>query len=278
MTVAVAACMTGRDDAKVHQLPNTDGLKDEVIIQVMQRNFYELMIRLAGARLIEVGLANQTYPWHIESAINEQTAAIVHFVAYSPPQDLPIETVIEIAHKHGLPVIVDAAAELPPFSNLRRYADMGADLTIFSGGKGLRGPQSSGLILGRKDLIAACAMHSNPNHGVGRPAKVGKEEIIGLVTALELFASEEFAQAELESYEERTAFIVEALSHTPGVVAYRETAPPSYLSNLSGAAPEGVLLRMWSGWRPPYPNPKTKYAKNWRKAAPPSWQRFRQRA
>ena len=240
VTVAVAACMTGRDDAKVHQLPNTDGLKDEVIIQVMQRNFYELMIRLAGARLIEVGLANQTYPWHIESAINEQTAAIVHFVAYSPPQDLPIETVIEIAHKHGLPVIVDAAAELPPFSNLRRYADMGADLTIFSGGKGLRGPQSSGLILGRKDLIAACAMHSNPNHGVGRPAKVGKEEIIGLVTALELFASEEFAQAELESYEERTAFIVEALSHTPGVVAYRETAPPSYLSNLSGAAPEGV--------------------------------------
>ena len=93
VTVAVAACMTGRDDAKVHQLPNTDGLKDEVIIQVMQRNFYELMIRLAGARLIEVGLANQTYPWHIESAINEQTAAIVHFVAYSPPQDLPIETV-----------------------------------------------------------------------------------------------------------------------------------------------------------------------------------------
>ena len=240
VTIAVAACMAGRDDAKVHQLPNTDGMKDEVIIQVMQRNFYELMIRLAGARLIEVGLANQTYPWHIESAINEQTAAIVHFVAYSPSHDLPIETVIEIAHKHGLPVIVDAAAEMPPFSNLRRYADMGADLTIFSGGKGLRGPQSSGLILGRKDLVEACARHSSPNHGVGRPMKVGKEEVIGLVTAMELFASEEFAQAELESYEERTAFIVEALSHTPGVVASRDTAPPSFLSDLSGAAPEGV--------------------------------------
>ncbi|MYH60843.1 MAG: aminotransferase class V-fold PLP-dependent enzyme [Caldilineaceae bacterium SB0675_bin_29] len=242
VTVAVAACMTGKDDAKVHQLPNTDGMKDEVIIQVMQRNYYELMIRLAGARLIEVGLANRTYPWHIEAAINEQTAAIVHFVAYSPPQDLPVENVIEIAHKHGLPVIVDAAAEFPPFSNLRRYADMGADLTIFSGGKGLRGPQSSGLILGREDLIEACTMHSSPNHGVGRPPKVGKEEIIGLVTALELFASEEFSQAELNSYEERTAYIVEALSHTPGIVAYRETAPPSSFSELSGAAPEGVPL------------------------------------
>ena len=240
VTIAVAACMAGGDDAKVHQLPNTDGLKNEVIIQVMQRNYYELMIRLAGARLVEVGLANRTYPWHIESAINERTAAIVHFVAYSPSHDLPVETVIEVAHKHDLPVIVDAAAELPPFSNLRRYADMGADLTIFSGGKGLRGPQSSGLILGRNDLIEACAMHSSPNHGVGRPMKVGKEEIIGLVTAMELFASEEFAQAEVESYEERTAFIVEALSHTPGVVASRETAPPSFLSDLSGAAPEGV--------------------------------------
>ncbi len=240
VTIAVAACMAGSDDAKVHQLPNTDGMKNEVIIQVMQRNYYELMIRLAGAKLIEVGLANHTYPWHVESAINEQTAAIVHFVAYSPSQDLPVESVIEIAHKHGLPVIVDAAAELPPFSNLRRYADMGADLTIFSGGKGLRGPQSSGLILGRKDLVEACAEHASPNHGVGRPMKVGKEEVIGLVTAVELFASEEFAQAELESYEERTAFIVEALSHTPGVVASRDTAPPSFLSDLSGAAPEGV--------------------------------------
>ncbi|MCY3709408.1 MAG: hypothetical protein OXG26_10975 [Caldilineaceae bacterium] len=182
VTVAVAACMTGKDDAKVHQLPNTDGMKDEVIIQVMQRNYYELMIRLAGARLIEVGLANRTYPWHIESAINEQTAAIVHFVAYSPPQDLPVENVIEIAHKHKVPVIV----------------------------------------------IEACTMHSSPNHGVGCPPKVGKEEIIGLVTALELFASEEFSQAELNSYEERTAYIVEALSHTPRIVAYRETAPPSW--------------------------------------------------
>ena len=139
VTLSVAACMTGKDNARVHQLPNTRGMKDEVIIQVMQRNYYELMIRLAGAKLVEIGLANATEDYHLESAINDQTAAIVHFVAYSPPSDLPIERVIEIGHKHGVPVVVDAAAEFPPFSALRRWADMGADLTIFSGGKGNKG-------------------------------------------------------------------------------------------------------------------------------------------
>ena len=142
VTISVAACMTGKDNARVHQLPNTRGMKDEVIIQVMQRNYYELMIRLAGASLVEIGLANGTQDYNLESAINDRTAAIVHFVAYSPSSDLPIERVIEIGHRHGVPVIVDAAAEFPPFSALRRWADMEADLTIFSGGKGIR-PQWS---------------------------------------------------------------------------------------------------------------------------------------
>ena len=199
VTISVAACMTGKNNARIHQLPNTRGMKDEVIIQVMQRNYFELMIRLAGASLVEIGLANGTQDYHLESAINDQTAAIVHFVAFSLTSDLPIERVIEIGHKHGVPVIVDAAAEFPPFSALRRWADMGADLTIFSGGKGIRGPQSTGLILGRKDLIEACAMNASPNNGVDRPPKVGKEEIAGVVTALELFSIEEFERAEFQS-------------------------------------------------------------------------------
>ena len=240
ITIAVAACMTGKDIAKVHQLPNTDGMKNEVIIQVMQRNYYELMIRLAGAKLLEVGLANQTNSWHLEPAINERTAAIVHFCAYSPEADLPIEEVIEIAHKRNVPVIVDAAAEFPPFSNLRRFADMGADLTIFSGGKGIRGPQPTGLVLGRKDLIEACAMNASPNHGVGRPTKVGKEEIVGLVTALELVSVEEVLQAEFDSWEQRTAHMIEVLSRIPGVRAYRELAASSAEQSTSGATPEGV--------------------------------------
>ena len=240
ITISVAACMTGKSNARVHQLPNTKGMKDEVIIQVTQRNFYELMIRLAGAKLIEVGLARQTQRYHIESVIGDHTAAIVHFVAYSPPSDLPIEEVIDIGQRHGVPVIVDAAAEFPPFSALRRWYDMGADLTIFSGGKGIRGPQSTGLVLGRRDLIEACAMNSNPNHGVGRPPKVGKEEVIGLVTALELFSVKEFEQAELSGWEERTAYMVEALSKVPGVQAYRQPAPPTSAPSGSGTMPEGV--------------------------------------
>ena len=242
VTLSVAACMTGKDNAKVHQLPNTRGMKDEVIIQVMQRNYYELMIRLAGAKLVEIGLANATEDYHLESAINEQTAVIVHFVAYSPPSDLPIEQVIEIGHKHGVPVIVDAAAEFPPFSALRRWSDMGADLTIFSGGKGIRGPQSTGLILGRKDLIEACTMNASPNHGVGRPPKVGKEEIAGVVTALELFSIEEFERSEAQACEDRARYMAEALSRIPNVRGYVEPAPPTSAPGPGGAAPEGTPL------------------------------------
>ena len=210
--ISTAACMTGKDWAKVHQLPDTQGMKNEVIMQVMQRNYYELMVREAGAKLVEIGLANTTNSWHLEAALNEQTAAIIHFVAYSPPQDLPLEEVIKIAHKRDVPVVVDAAAEFPSFSILREYIDMGADLVIFSGGKGIRGPQSSGLILGRKDLIEACAMNGSPYHGVGRPCKVGKEEIIGLVTAIDLFSDPEYERKELEGWHLRTGYIVETLS------------------------------------------------------------------
>ncbi len=210
--ISTAACMTGKDWAKVHQLPDTQGMKNEVVMQVMQRNYYELMVREAGAKLVEIGLANTTNSWHLEAALNEQTAAIIHFVAYSPPQDLPLEEVIKIAHKRDVPVVVDAAAEFPAFSVLREYIDMGADLVIFSGGKGIRGPQSSGLILGRRDLIEACAMNGSPYHGVGRPCKVGKEEIVGLVTAIELFSDPEYERKELEGWHLRTGYIVETLS------------------------------------------------------------------
>lgn len=240
VAISVAACMTGTDSAKVHQLPDTTGMKNEVIIQVMQRNFYELMIRLAGAKLIEVGLANRTYPWHLESAITDKTAAIVHFCAYSPPTDLPIEDVISIAHKHDVPVIVDAAAEFPPFSVLRKYADLGADLTIFSGGKGIRGPQSSGIVLGRQDLIDAVAMNSSPDHGIGRPMKVGKEEAVGLVTALELFSVKENEDAELDGCEQRTSYVVESLNKIPGVRAYRGFTPPA--STGRAVHPDGVPI------------------------------------
>ena len=227
VTIAVAACLTGKDWSKVHRLPDLPGEKPEVVIQVMQRNYYELMIRLAGVKLVEAGLANGTTPWHLESAITDRTAAIVHFVADAPPSDLALESVIEIAHKRGVPVIVDAAAEFPPFSVLRRYTDMGADLVIFSGGKGIRGPQSSGLILGQRELIEACAMNGSPYHGVGRPMKVGKEEIAGLVTAIELWADPEFERREVAAWEQRTSNFIESMSGVRGLRVFRGVSPPA---------------------------------------------------
>lgn len=227
VALSVAACMAGSSNARVHQLPDTDGMKDEVIVQRMQINFYELMIRLAGARIVPVGLANRTYSWHLEAAFTPQTAAVVHFPAYSPPTDLPIDQVIEMAHGRGVPVIVDAAAEFPPFSILSHYWKLGADLTIFSGGKGLRGPQSSGLILGRKDLVKACAMNSSPNHGVGRPMKVGKEEIAGLLAALELWSNAEFERKMFDCYQVRSNTMIEILSQVPDVRASRGDSPPA---------------------------------------------------
>ena len=227
VAVSVAACMTGSSNARVHQLPDTAGMKDEVIVQRMQINFYELMIRLTGARIVPVGLANRTYPWHLEPAFTPQTAAVVHFPAYSPPTDLPIDQVIELAHDRGVPVIVDAAAEFPPFSILSHYWKLGADLTIFSGGKGLRGPQSSGLILGRKDLVEACAMNGSPNHGVGRPMKVGKEEIAGLLTAVELWSDPKFERKMFDCWQRRSDSMIEILSRIPDIRTWKGDSPPA---------------------------------------------------
>ena len=243
IAISVAACMTGEDYDKMHQLPDTTGMKNEVIVQAVQIGGYDNMIELAGARVIPVGdEGGRADRGQMEEAFNEQTLAVVHFVAYSSLEGVPIEEVIEISHKRGVPVIVDAAAEFPPFSVLRLYADMGADLTIFSGGKGLLGPQASGLVLGRKGLIEACAVNTSPNHGVGRPMKIGKEEIIGLVTALELYADEGFQQAERRSWEERTSYLAEALSRVPGVRAYNEIGGPTYLPDRSGLTPEGIPI------------------------------------
>lgn len=225
VAVSVAACMTGSSNARVHQLPDTSGMKDEVIVQRMQINFYELMIRLTGARIVPVGLANRTYPWHLEAAFTPQTAAVVHFPAYSPPTDLPIDRVVELAHARGVPVIVDAAAEFPPFSILSHYWKLGADLTIVSGGKGLRGPQSSGLILGRKSLVEACVMSGSPNHGVGRPMKVGKEEIAGLLTAVELWSNPEFEGQMFDRWRSRAGSMIEILTRVPGVRARTGDSP-----------------------------------------------------
>ncbi|MYE27410.1 MAG: aminotransferase class V-fold PLP-dependent enzyme [Chloroflexi bacterium] len=214
LALGTAACITGSDPAAIHQLPDTDGLKNEVVIHKAHSNNYNRMFRLAGAKVKEVGYgAHRTLPWQLESALDERTAAIVYVVAQFLVSQtaLPLPEVLRIARAKGVPVIVDAANELPPVENLRKFIEMGADLVIFSGGKDLQGPQPSGFICGRRDLIEACALNGAPNHGIGRPMKVGKEEIVGLIAALKRYVRLDH-QARIARWERQISLIVDGLA------------------------------------------------------------------
>ncbi|MDD9955915.1 MAG: aminotransferase class V-fold PLP-dependent enzyme [Anaerolineaceae bacterium] len=214
LVLATAACMTGSDPAAVQQLPDCESLKNEVVIHKAHSSHYNRMFRLAGAKVKEVGYGtHRTLPWQLESALDESTAAIVYLVSQILVSQtaLPLSEVLRIARAQGVPVIVDAANELPPVENLRKFIEMGADLVIFSGGKDLQGPQPSGFICGRRDLIEACALNGAPNHGIGRPMKVGKEEIVGLVAALKRYVRLDH-QARLARWEQRVSLIVDGLA------------------------------------------------------------------
>jgi len=221
LVLATAACITRGDPAAIAQLPNLDGLKNEVIIHKSHRNGYDHAVRQVGVKVIEIGSDTHTDPAELEAAINPQTAAIFWFQGgMTGHGDLPLETVIEIANRHDVPVVVDAAAQLPPVENLWRYTQMGAALAVFSGGKDLRGPQSSGLVLGRKDLIEACRVNGPPNHSIGRPMKVGKEEMVGILTAVKLYLKLDH-EGRASQDEEVVAGWCGELNQLPGVHAER---------------------------------------------------------
>ena len=225
LLLATAACVTGLDPGLMARLPALPArAKDEVIVARSQRNFYDHAVRTAGVHLVEVGLPDRyagagvrdAEPWEFAEAIGERTAAIFHVADANAQPTLP--ALVEVARAHGVPVIVDAAAQLPPAANLRRFIEEGADLVAFSGGKALGGPQASGILAGRRDLIMAAALQmldldvwieqfrpdpafidparlvGLPPHGIGRPCKVGKEQVVGLLTALDLFLAEDDAE------------------------------------------------------------------------------------
>ena len=232
LALSMAACITGADPAKIRQLPDlSTSAKFEVLIQKSHRNGFDHAVRQTGVKVVEFGLIKETDPWELRAAISEKAAAIVHFLEFENHRNLALPEVIAIAKEKEIPVIVDAAAELPPVENLSRFYHMGADLTVSSGGKDIGGPQSSGLIVGRRDLIACCALNANPNYSIGRAMKAGKEEIAGLVTALELYLQQDFA-AEEQLWEDMVALMVAALAGVPGLHA-RRVAPsePGVLPN-----------------------------------------------
>lgn len=206
MAAATAACIAGADDHKIWQLPDTTGLKHEVIM-VGGRSAFDSAIRLVGGKLVLV-----YSPDELANAINDDTAMI-----YTTDLGDKLEKELAIAKQHQVPMLLDDAAGIPPASNAKLYAKMGLDLYCFSGGKGLCGPQCSGLLLGRKDLIEAALMNCNPREGaVCRPMKVGKEEIIGCLTALEtwLKLDEKKLYAEWNGRVERIRKLVDTV---PGV-------------------------------------------------------------
>lgn len=193
-------------------------MKDQVIVHKCQRNVWDQAVRQVGVTLVEIGSSQWIEPWESESAFGERTAAVAYFVEHNQEQSLPLEEVVSIAKAHRVPVIVDAAAELPPGEDFHRFNDMGADLVVFSGGKMLGGPQCSGLILGRRDLIKACAANANPSFGIGRPMKVGKEEIVGLVRAVELFLEHD-SDADRDRWERQVRHCLQIVGDLVGVQA-----------------------------------------------------------
>lgn len=212
LALAAAACMAGADPFKARQLPDTTGMKDEIVILRCHRIHYDQAVRLAGARFVEVGYADWSTLEDVQPFVHDQTAAILYVAkAETVAGSVPLAEIIALGHSRNVPVIVDAADELPPMTNLRRFVAMGADLVLFSGGKDLRGPQASGLIVGKKALVEACAVHNCPNYGVGRPMKVAKETIIGLLKAIELYLQQDF-DAEMRAWERKRDYLVEQLS------------------------------------------------------------------
>lgn len=219
LTLGTAAILAGYDLSKMERLPHCEGFAHEFVVAREQRSGYDHAVRTAGARLVEVGfneiVANagvrRTEAWEYEAAFGPLTAGVLY--VFAPHAQPPLEEVVERAHRHRLPVLVDAAGELPPRANLKSIAATGADLVCFSGGKAIRGPQSTGILCGRRELVASAALQmldmddhlelwnppadfidksqldGIPRHGIGRILKVSKEEIVALLTALDLFAS-----------------------------------------------------------------------------------------
>jgi L-seryl-tRNA(Ser) seleniumtransferase len=190
LALAAAACITGEDPALMARLPNNlEGLKNEVVVHRIQRNWYDIAVRQVGVKLVEIGHSMETFPWELDDAISDRTAAVFYFAGtHLNRNTLSLDYVIERAHARGVPVIVDAAAQLPPASNLWHFTrEIGADLAIFSGGKGLHGPQNSGLAVGSERIVRAMRLNGPPYQRIGRAMKVSKEAMIGLLVAVETY-------------------------------------------------------------------------------------------
>ena len=226
LSLATAACITGNDRSRVRRLPDTTGMKNEVLVQRTHRVNYDHAIRNAGVRMIEVEDSTA-----LEKAINDRTAMMFFLNSADPQGKIHHEEFIAIAKKHNIPTLIDAAADVPPVENLWRYTKLGFDLVGFSGGKGLRGPQSSGLLLGRADLIEAAKLNFGPEgDSLCRTNKVNKEETIGMLVALETFLNLDHA-AVWKDWEGRCRCITDALK------GFEDVSTEMFVPRIANAVP-----------------------------------------
>src|SRR5215471_4582248 len=212
MQSGLAGILTGNNSKFIEQLPDLTGMKSEVIIQKSHRNGFDHQLRATGARLIEVETRED-----VKRAINAKTA-MMHFSNFANATgQIKVDEWVKLAHENQIPAFNDAAADTPPVSHLWDYATMGYDLIAFSGGKAIRGPQCAGLLIGKKELIANALLNNRPHEDtLGRLAKVGKEEIVGMVKALECFLNEDHAALDKEWWRRLDAVSAE-ITRVPGV-------------------------------------------------------------
>jgi uncharacterized pyridoxal phosphate-dependent enzyme len=208
----LAGILTGDDEAKIRQLPDLTGMKSEVIIQKSHRNPFDHQLRSTGIKLIEIETREQ-----LRQAVNDRTA-MMHFTNFANGAgEIKVDEWVKLARQYNVPCMNDAAADTPPVSHLWDYTSMGYDLVTFSGGKAMRGPQCAGLLIGRKELVANALLNNSPHEDtLGRSQKVGKEEIIGMVKALELYLKEDH-DALAREWQERLARIAGEITKIPGV-------------------------------------------------------------
>jgi L-seryl-tRNA(Ser) seleniumtransferase len=251
LTVGTAACITGKNQDFILRIPDLTGMKSEVIVQRLHRYGYDHAVRVCGVKMVEVDTAEE-----LEAAINDRTAMMLFFNDREHAGQIGAEEFVALGKKHGIPTFNDAAADVPPTENLSKFTKMGFDLVTFSGGKGIRGPQSAGLLLGRRDLIEAARLNCSPNSdSIGRGFKINKEEIIGMLVAVESYLNRD-AEAEWREWEQRTRTIAAAVTdvesmqtetYVPPIANHVPHLKLTWRRDAAGLSAEDVRERMRDG-------------------------------
>ncbi len=229
LVVQAAAAIAKDDPEKIARLPDTKGMPNELIIQKRHRFVYDHLYLVPGAKFVEVGTAEKCMPEEVEAAITAKTVGIIDLKSsFKSEGAVPLPVLVEIAHRHGLPVLCDAASMLPPRSNLTKFYNEGADLVSFSGGKAIRGPQSTGILIGRKKWVEYARLNNAPNATVARAQKVSKEEVAGLIASLKVFLAED-EKAETARYRKMMRLVQDQIAEIPGLLVKIEHDDNHYI-------------------------------------------------